>query len=84
MVGLTLRVVAKTLFDADLQHDSRTVHEAMVHIVDARTGEDQWVGWAQASVESALTGPDAMRAWVYDLVGAMFQNWPVPPRAPNE
>ena len=35
MVELTLRVVAKTLFDTDLAHDSRTVHDAMVHIVEA-------------------------------------------------
>jgi hypothetical protein len=35
MMGLTLRVVAKTLFDTDLSHDSETVHEAMEDIIDA-------------------------------------------------
>ncbi|MDH3201455.1 MAG: cytochrome P450 [Myxococcales bacterium] len=35
MVALTLRVVAKTLFDTDLAHDSTTVHDAMEHIVEA-------------------------------------------------
>lgn len=35
MVALTLRVVAKTLFDTDLAHDSTTVHDAMQHIVEA-------------------------------------------------
>ena len=35
MVELTLRVVAKTLFDTDLAHDSETIHEAMADIVEA-------------------------------------------------
>jgi hypothetical protein len=56
----------------------------VLHVVDAATGDDLWVAWAQANVEAALTGPDAMRAWVYDLVGEMFRSWPVPPRAVNE
>ena len=35
MVELTLRVVAKTLFDTDLAHDSETIHQAMADIVEA-------------------------------------------------
>ena len=35
MVELTLRVVAKTLFDTDLAHDSQTVHQAMKDITEA-------------------------------------------------
>jgi hypothetical protein len=52
----------------------------VVHVVDARTNADIWLGWAEASIEVAVTGPDAMRAWVYDLVRAMFERWPVPQR----
>lgn len=52
----------------------------VVHIVDARTREDVWVAWAQANIEPALVSPDAMRNWVYDLVGRMFNDWPVPAR----
>jgi hypothetical protein len=52
----------------------------VVHIVNAQTGEDVWVGWAQANIEAAFTSPEAMRRWVYDLVGQMFRDWPVPPR----
>ncbi|MGE0161092.1 MAG: DUF4136 domain-containing protein [Gemmatimonadales bacterium] len=56
----------------------------VLHIVDARTGEDAWVAWAQANVEPALTSPAAMRRWVYDLVTRMFADWPIPPRAAQE
>jgi cytochrome P450 len=35
MVELTLRIVAKTLFDTDLAHDSETVHQAMQDIMEA-------------------------------------------------
>ena len=52
----------------------------VVHLVDARTGEDFWLGWAQANVEPALAGPAAMQRWVYDVVSQMFENWPVPDR----
>lgn len=52
----------------------------VVHIVDARTGDDVWVGWAEASVEPAFRSPDAMSDWVYDLVGKMFEAWPKPAR----
>jgi hypothetical protein len=53
----------------------------VLHIVDARTGEDRWVAWGQANVEPALVSPETMRKWVYDLVGEMFDDWAVPPRA---
>ena len=53
----------------------------VVHIEDARTGEDVWVAWGQANVEPAFIGPENMRRWVYNLVGSMFDDWPVPPRS---
>ena len=49
-------------------------------IVDARSGEDVWVGWGEANVEPAFASPAAMERWVYDLVGHMFKDWPVQPR----
>jgi len=52
----------------------------VVHIVDARTGDDVWVAWGEANVEPAFQSPDAMRSWVYDMVGHMFDDWSVPPR----
>jgi hypothetical protein len=52
----------------------------VVHIVNARTGNDVWVAWAEADVEPAFTSPDAMRRWVQDMVGHMFDDWPIPPR----
>lgn len=51
-----------------------------VHMMDAATGGTVWVGWAQANIEPALTSPDAMQRWVYDVVGAMFEKWPIPGR----
>jgi hypothetical protein len=56
----------------------------VVHIVDARSGDDLWVAWAQANIEPALASPDAMRGWVYGLVGEMFERWNVPERAVQE
>jgi hypothetical protein len=53
----------------------------VLHIVDARTGEDRWVAWAQANVEPALANPESMRKWVYGLVGEMFDDWAVPARS---
>jgi hypothetical protein len=49
----------------------------VLHVVDARTHEDVWVAWAEANVEPAFESPDAMRAWVYDMVGVMFEEWPL-------
>ena len=48
----------------------------VVHIVDARTNDDVWVGWAQADVGPAMRGPDQMRRWVYRMVAHMFESWP--------
>jgi hypothetical protein len=48
----------------------------MVHILDAATGKEVWVGWALADVDAAIESPDAMRFWVYALVGEMFERWP--------
>jgi len=49
----------------------------VVHIVDARTGDDSWVAWGQANVGPALSGPSEMRRWVYAIVEEMFSRWPV-------
>jgi hypothetical protein len=60
-----------------------SVYEAgslVVHLVDARSGDDLWIAWGQANVEPAFTGPDAMKHWVYDIVENMFDDWPVPSR----
>lgn len=57
-----------------------TIYESgslVLHIVDSRTGDDVWVAWGQANVEPAFTSPDGMEDWVYDLVGHMFERWPI-------
>lgn len=57
-----------------------TVYEGgslVLHIVDSGTHDDVWVAWGQANVEPAFVSPDAMEGWVYDLVGDMFDDWPV-------
>jgi hypothetical protein len=48
----------------------------VIHLVDARSADDVWVGWARANIEPALVSPAAMESWVYDLVAAMFKQWP--------
>ena len=48
----------------------------IVHILDAQTGKEVWVGWARADVDAAITDPEAMRSWVYALIGEMFEPWP--------
>lgn len=68
------------LIDMDEETYSYEEGAVVVHVVNAATREDVWVGWAYASVEPALLGPDEMRSWVYSLVGEMFESWPVPPR----
>jgi hypothetical protein len=52
----------------------------VVHVVDARTQGNVWLGWTQANVEPALAGPESMQRWVYDAVREMFEDWPVPER----
>jgi len=56
----------------------------VVHVVDASTGKDVWVGWAQADVDAAIANPDTMRSWVYALVGEMFERWPEADRSEDE
>jgi hypothetical protein len=53
----------------------------VLHIVDGRSGEDVWVAWGQANVEPAFVSPDAMEGWVYNLVGSMFEDWPMRDRS---
>jgi hypothetical protein len=48
----------------------------VVHLTDARTGETVWVGWSRANTEPALTSPENMRKWVYEMVRGMFRTWP--------
>lgn len=52
----------------------------VIHIVDADSGEDVWVAWGSGNVEPAFNNPDAMRRWVYNMVGHMFDDWPVAQR----
>lgn len=54
----------------------------VIHIVHARTGEDVWIGWGAGNVEPAFNSPEAMRSWVYELVGEIFDDWPHAPRQP--
>lgn len=75
MVALTLRVVAKTLFDTDLAHDSTTVHDAMEHIVEALIDHAQtpipvprW--WPSKRNRRMVTALDAMDGVIARLVAA--------------
>ena len=52
----------------------------VIHMEDVGTGQDVWFAWADANIEPAFDSPDAMKNWVYRLVGDMFKEWPVPPR----
>jgi len=73
--------------DSGMRSQETVIYEGasvVLHIVDARTGQDRWVAWAQANVEPALVSPDAMRKWVYSLVGKMFTSWPMLPRSGEE
>jgi hypothetical protein len=49
----------------------------IVHLVDAETGENLWIGWAQGKIESALNDSVKMREWVDEAVGMMFDDFPV-------
>lgn len=75
MVALTLRVVAKTLFDTDLAHDSTTVHDAMQHIVEALIDHAQtpipaprW--WPSKRNRRMVAALDAMDGVISRLVAA--------------
>jgi len=52
----------------------------VIHLQDARNGDDLWISWGRANVEPALASPDNMQAWVFDLVGDMFDDWPLAAR----
>jgi len=75
MVGLTLRVVAKTLFDTDLAHDSETVHQAMEDISEALIDHAQtpiptprW--WPSERNKRMVRALDAMDGVIQRLVDA--------------
>ena len=76
---LELEVVS----DTDLVEFESMVYEGgsvVIHMEDVRTGRDVWFAWADANIEPAFNSPDAMKNWVYKLVGEMFKEWDVPPR----
>ncbi|MDX1568620.1 MAG: DUF4136 domain-containing protein [Longimicrobiales bacterium] len=50
----------------------------LVHLVDADTGENLWLGWAQADVAPAFQSPAAMTEWIDELLAQMFEGWPGP------
>ena len=75
MVELTLRVVAKTLFDTDLAHDSQTVHQAMEDISEALIDHAQtpiptprW--WPSERNRRMVRALDAMDGVIERLVAA--------------
>lgn len=75
MVELTLRVVAKTLFDTDLAHDSETVHQAMADICEALIDHAQtpiptprW--WPSERNKRMVRALDAMDGVIERLVEA--------------
>lgn len=75
MVELTLRVVAKTLFDTDLAHDSETVHDAIQDISEALIDHAQtpiptprW--WPSERNRRMVRALDAMDGVIERLVAA--------------
>jgi hypothetical protein len=48
----------------------------VLHVEDADTGNDLWIGWAQGDIGSALESADAMGEWVRGAVAAMFELFP--------
>ncbi|MDH3726514.1 MAG: cytochrome P450 [Myxococcales bacterium] len=75
MVALTLRVVAKTLFDTELAHDSTTVHDAMERIVEALIDHAQtpipaprW--WPSKRNHRMVKALDAMDGVIARLIAA--------------
>ena len=78
MVELTLRVVAKTLFDTDLAHDSETVHDAIQDISEALIDHAQtpipaprW--WPSQRNRRMVRALDAMDEVIARLVAARRQ-----------
>lgn len=49
----------------------------VVHFVDAETGEDLWIGWAQGDIGNALESNSEMQQWVDDAVSRMFRDFPM-------
>ncbi|MBW2212494.1 MAG: cytochrome P450, partial [Deltaproteobacteria bacterium] len=73
MVELTLRVVAKTLFDTDLAHDSKTVHQAMedIALIDhAQTPIPAPRWWPSERNKRMVRALDAMDGVIGRLVAA--------------
>ena len=75
MVELTLRVVAKTLFDTDFARDSETVHQAMLDISEALIDHAQtpipaprW--WPSERNKRMVRALDAMDVVIERLVAA--------------
>ena len=75
ILALALRVVAKTLFDTDLAHDSQTVHEAMQDIGEALIDHAQtpiptprW--WPSERNKRMVRALDAMDGVIERLVSA--------------
>ena len=75
ILALALRVVAKTLFDTDLAHDSETVHEAMQDIGEALIDHAQtpiptprW--WPSERNRRMVRALDAMDGVIERLVAA--------------
>ena len=49
----------------------------ILHFVDARTGQNLWIGWAQGDIGRALTTSSAMEEWVDEAVENMFELFPM-------
>ena len=75
-----LRQVTDDEGNTVVEADTFEAGTVMVHILDAKTQTNLWLAWAQADIEHALSGPENMRRWVYQLAGQMFRRWPVPAR----
>jgi hypothetical protein len=48
----------------------------VVHLTNAKTKKNVWLGWAQADIDVALRSPENMRKWVYGITAKLFEDWP--------
>jgi hypothetical protein len=48
----------------------------VLHFVNARTGDNLWIGWAQGEIGPALASSAAMQEWVNEAVAKMFELFP--------